>query len=111
MAHELQWLGFQMRQASRSGRAETMTMHFTKIRTSVGELSRWVRNQIVANVPAELAPCEFDCPRSECSLDEGIWCERWVSRAAGERMSLASQRESSEDVQSVETKGGLVGTI
>jgi hypothetical protein len=86
-----------------------MAMHITRLRTSVRDLRDWVRNQIVAEVPADLALCEFDCRKTLCSLNEWICCERRISRAAGESIPLVSQRDRYGHC--VETEGELVGTI
>jgi hypothetical protein len=83
-------------------------MHITRLPVLVGELSHWLRNQIVAEVPADLEVCEFDCRKTECFSDEWICCERRISRAAGELRPLVSQRERSG--QSTETEDELVGT-
>ena len=70
-------------------------MNATRLPVLVGELCYWLRNQIVAEVPADLAVCEFECRKIECSSDEWICCERRTSRAAGEpRLSVLGPERS-----------------
>ena len=88
---------------------EVRPMNAIRLPDLVGELCDWLRNQIVAEVPADLAVCEFECRNTECRSEEWICCERRISRADGEHMLLVSQRERSG--QSTETEGELVGTI
>jgi len=88
---------------------EVHPMNATRLPVLVGELCHWLRKQIVAEVPADLAVCEFECRKTECSSDEWICCERRISRAAGEHMTLVIQRERSGQI--TETEGELVGTI
>lgn len=83
-------------------------MNTTKLPVLVNELCHWLRNQIVAEVPADLAVCEFECRKTECFSDEWVCCERRLSREAREHMPLVSQREGSD--QSSETEGEFVGT-
>lgn len=52
-------------------------------------LWRWMRNQIVQEVPKEVGLCEFDCRKQECDEEEWANCERRVEDAAG-----ASRSES-----------------
>jgi hypothetical protein len=47
---------------------------------------RWLKGQIVGEVPPEDALCEFDCPKWQCTEGEWATCERRLSRAAGELM-------------------------
>ena len=70
-------------------------MNTKKLPVLVDELSHWIRNQLVAEVPADLAVCEFECRKTECSLDEWVCCERRLSRAAGEpRISVPCPERS-----------------
>jgi hypothetical protein len=36
----------------------------------------WLKGQIVADVPAEDAICEFDCRKQQCSYGEWAACSR-----------------------------------
>lgn len=47
---------------------------------------RWLKDQIVREVPPESAICEFDCRKEQCMYDEWATCERRLSRGAGEFM-------------------------
>ncbi len=44
----------------------------------------WVKNQIIQDVPKDIALCEFDCPKGQCRMDEWEKCERRLSNAANE---------------------------
>jgi hypothetical protein len=47
---------------------------------------RRIKGEVVGDVPAEDALCEFDCRKNQCMKDEWATCERRLSRAAGELM-------------------------
>jgi len=70
-----------------------MPMSFSNLRISLSKLGHWAKEQIVAEVPDDLAVCEFDCRESQCSWDEWASCERRISKAAGELMPSAIQQE------------------
>jgi hypothetical protein len=53
------------------------------------EILRWLKQQ-VQDVPDELALCEFDCRRAQCTSDEWATCERRINRAAGELLPSRS---------------------
>lgn len=42
---------------------------------------RWIKEQIVEDVPDELARCEFGCRKSECRMGEWATCERRIEAA------------------------------
>jgi len=52
----------------------------------MGALWRWVKDQILQRVPEEIALCEFDCHKQECTEKEWQTCPRRMARAAGELM-------------------------
>jgi hypothetical protein len=54
-------------------------------------LSRWFRGQLLGEVPAEIALCEFDCPHGQCLEDEWATCQRRIARATGELMPESSK--------------------
>jgi hypothetical protein len=45
-----------------------------------------IKNQIVQDVPAEIALCEFDCRKQQCTEREWQTCPRRIAQAAGELM-------------------------
>ena len=45
---------------------------------------KYVKRQIVDDVPEAIALCQFDCDRVKCLLDEGHACERQIHKSAGE---------------------------
>lgn len=47
---------------------------------------RWLKDQIVREVPPDDALCEFDCRKEQCFYDEWATCERRLTHAAGELM-------------------------
>jgi hypothetical protein len=52
-------------------------------------LWRWTKGQIVADVPDNIALCEFSCRKLQCSMGEWANCERRIRNAAGELTPLA----------------------
>lgn len=44
----------------------------------------WLKKQIVDEVPPEIAVCEFDCEKTQCTLKEWNACPRRLRRGAGE---------------------------
>jgi hypothetical protein len=57
-------------------------------RSPFKRLWRWVKDQIVQDVPKDNALCEFDCRKEHCTLGEWETCERRLDKAAGEIMPL-----------------------
>ena len=74
---------------------EVHPMNATRLPVLVGELCHWLRKQIVAEVPADLAVCEFECHKTQCFSDEWVCCEWRLLREPREHMPLLSQREGS----------------
>jgi outer membrane lipopolysaccharide assembly protein LptE/RlpB len=66
-------------------------MYPIPLRFWLNGLSHWMREQVVTDVPADLAPCEFDCRQTTCSSEEWTTCQCRISRAAGELMPLVRQ--------------------
>ncbi|HEY1183237.1 MAG TPA: hypothetical protein VGE89_03565 [Bryobacteraceae bacterium] len=64
----------------------------------------WFRRQVVEDVPAEDALCEFDCRKPDC--DVGAWetCERRLQNAAGELMPPQKPASEQASIQSIESK-------
>ena len=54
---------------------------------------RWLKSQIVGEVPVESALCEYDCRKQQCHYGEWATCERRLSQAAGEFMPKRSRDE------------------
>ena len=82
-------------------------MNATRLPVLLGELCDWLRNQIVAEVPADLAVCEFECRKTECSSDEWTCCERRISRGAGEPRLSVPCPEGSLDWPKAEAGRGI----
>ncbi len=55
---------------------------------SLVRLWRRLNDQIVGDVPEEIALCEYDCRKQQCTTDEWATCDRRLRRAAGELMPL-----------------------
>ena len=85
-----------------------MPMHFIQLRSWLSRVGPWAREQIVVEVPADLAVCEFDCRQPACSSEEWATCQRRISKAAGELMPWVQHEHT---VRTVETDRELVGTI
>lgn len=51
-----------------------MVAEFTK--KLVDRVRGWVGSQVVSDVPDDIAACEFECKRPECSDEKFIGCER-----------------------------------
>ena len=47
---------------------------------------RWVKDQIIQDVPEDIGLCEFDCSKGQCTLEEWESCEKRQCKAAGELM-------------------------
>jgi len=62
-------------------------------------LWRWIKNQVVQDVPKDISVCEFDCRKEQCLQDEWETCERRLSGAAG-------QLKPTRDPQSGHTETG-----
>ena len=84
-----------------------MPMNLSKLRIALSELGNWAMEQSVAEVPADLALCEFDCRKSECSRDEWVDCKRRISSAAGE-LTPCVRQEHAGNVRTIETDRELV---
>ena len=54
-------------------------------------LFRWLKGQIVVEVPPENAVCEFDCRKEQCRYDEWASCERRLSYMASPSAPKHSQ--------------------
>jgi hypothetical protein len=48
---------------------------------------RWLKDQIIGEVPAESAVCEFDCRKQQCSYAEWLVCSRRLSYFAESRFA------------------------
>jgi len=63
----------------------------------------WVKDQIVQLVPKDIAVCEFDCRKEQCTWAEWKTCGRRLSKA----MSASAQAD--DDVREEKTKNGTYG--
>ncbi len=46
--------------------------------------ARFKNRWIISEIPQDIALCEFDCRKGQCSSGEWAACNRRISRAAGE---------------------------
>jgi hypothetical protein len=53
---------------------------------AIQNLWKWVREQVVGDVPEGDAVCEFDCRNHKCTMGEWENCDRRLHRGAGEFM-------------------------
>jgi len=71
-----------------------MPINLVQLRFRFSRLGHWVQEQVVAEVPADLALCEFDCRQTACSSEEWTTCRRRISKAAGELMPCVQQEHT-----------------
>jgi len=50
----------------------------------------WLARKLIQDVPEEIALCEFECRKSQCTHSEWLSCERRPKNAAQERMATNS---------------------
>ena len=62
----------------------------TNARRAVSAATRWLKQQIVQDVPDKIALCEFDCGKGQCRLGEWETCERRLKDLADLRRWKAS---------------------
>jgi hypothetical protein len=84
-----------------------MPINLIQLRFRLSRLGHWMQEQVVVEVPADLALCEFDCRQTTCSSKEWTSCQRRISNAAGELMPVVRQDHTT--VRDVETDRELVG--
>lgn len=84
-----------------------MPMKLSTLRRALSGFGHCVKDQIVAEVPDDLALCEFDCRESQCSWNEWVSCERRISKAAGELMPSIIQPEQPGTTLGVGSKRSL----
>jgi len=61
-----------------------MQIKHSRIQRVLSRFRNWVKDQIVADVPEDLAICEFDCPQSQCCSSNWITCQLRITKGAGE---------------------------
>ncbi len=61
-----------------------MLVHGSKPASLFRRLRRWVTNQVIQEVPGDIALCEFDRRKQQCTIKEWATCERRISGASGE---------------------------
>lgn len=50
----------------------------------VQRLFRWIKNQVIQDVPKDIAVREYNCRRGQCMQDEWETCARRLSASTGE---------------------------
>ena len=55
---------------------------------------RWLKTQIVQEVPPEYAACEFDCPKQQCHYREWANCEYRLAHAEGLKPAEGPKEQS-----------------
>jgi uncharacterized protein YecT (DUF1311 family) len=63
----------------------------------IREIWRWLRNQIIQEVPEDSALCEFDCRKGQCTMEEWETCDRRLNKAAGELMPSSRKISPRQD--------------
>ncbi len=79
-----------------------MPMNLTTLRNALSDFGHLVNDQIVSEVPEDLAICEFDCRESQCSSSKWVSCERRISAAARKSRPAATQSECAHTIVGVE---------
>jgi len=59
-------------------------------------LWQWIKSQIVQEIPEDIALCEFDCYKLQCTEKEWLTCPRRIARAAGELMPRRKGESAAE---------------
>ena len=65
------------------------------LRNPIIEFFHWLKAQWVAEVPDDLAICEFECRKSQCSSDDWAQC---LLRVSNTRKELVQLRQSVADI-------------
>ena len=55
---------------------------------SIRKIWHWLQSQFVQTVPDDVALCEFDCQKLQCTMGEWETCDRRIRNAAGELMPI-----------------------
>ena len=58
-------------------------LHATAESRTLGRAWRFLVNQLIQDVPDEIAACEFDCRDTECPLEHWVSCERRLQTTEG----------------------------
>ncbi len=61
-----------------------MLVHGSKPASLFRRLRRWLTKRVIQEVPGDIALCEFDCRKQQCTIEEWTTCERRISGASGE---------------------------
>ena len=81
----------------------------SRVFSSLREFHHWLMGQIIAEVPTEVALCEFDCRRNQCSRSEWLSCGRRISKAAGELMPSVLLQQRTVILHRIENDSRLMG--
>jgi curli biogenesis system outer membrane secretion channel CsgG len=60
-----------------------MPINDSTVRDALSRLGHWAKAQIVSEVPADLAVCEFDCRECQCSSSNWMNCQHRISKTTG----------------------------
>ena len=80
-----------------------MLMNLSQLRNSLSSFGRWMKDQIVTDVPDDLGVCEFECRKSECPSSKWDRCQRRVSKSAAGLGNVVTEQESPDISASVES--------
>lgn len=70
------------------------------MRTIPQRVWRWLKGQIVQDVPQADALCAYDCRKQQCTEEEWATCDRRINKAAGELWPEANAAPRGEATQS-----------
>jgi len=58
----------------------------SRTKASLTRLWRWLKDQIVQEVPEDIGLCEYDCRKKQCIMGEWETCDRRIRKGEGELM-------------------------
>jgi len=76
---------------------EETSTQVESMRTIPQRVWRWLKAQVVQDVPEADALCAYDCRKQQCNEEEWATCDRRINKAAGElwpEPDAAPQRET-----------------
>ena len=84
-----------------------ITMIARTTKRMVDRLCDWIGIQLVSDVPGDIAACEFECKRPECSDERFVGCER---RRRTEAMMAKTDRAETDRAETDRAENVVVAT-
>jgi curli biogenesis system outer membrane secretion channel CsgG len=76
-----------------------MPSKLTELSNSLRRSWQQFEQHLSEEVPEDIAVCEFDCRKTQCSYGEWKSCERRLSKGAGELMPASPTSPASRSMQ------------